>query len=78
MKIFVIIFCLLLSSAAFPSDGFYLELSDHQAISLIETGMSQMFGAETTAFDEYTYYILDEQTGNKYWRVENIQKKGVY
>lgn len=56
---------------------FYLELTDQQAESIMETGLQVLFGDTTTAFDTYTTYTHDAVGDKKYWKVKNIQKKGI-
>ena len=75
-KIFIAI--LLLFSIPLNADnGFYLKLTDIQASGMISQGINQMFGGNPRRFKKYTYYIEDISTGDKYWRVENLQYFGI-
>lgn len=50
---------------------FYLKLTEEEANSIIINGINQLFGGTPSKFDQYTYFIEDTGTGEKYWRVED-------
>ena len=56
---------------------FYLKLTLEQANALMEEGLEDLFGEDTSAFDQYSSPLQDSQTGDLYWKVKNLQKKGV-
>lgn len=58
-------------------DCFYLKLDDNQANSMMSVGLPVLFQGQTTAFTIYTDCVIDKGTGEKYWKVKNIQKKGI-
>ena len=57
--------------------SFYLKLTPTEAQQMTSLGFNQLFGQNTTAFSDYTESKEDSSTGDLYWEVQNIQKKGI-
>jgi len=57
---------------------FYLKLTDTHAKSMMIEGLASLFGGDTNSFKQYTEFIVDENTGDKYWLVKNMEKHGTY
>lgn len=58
---------------------FYLKLTDIEVSAMMQHGISELFNGTPTKFSIYTGYITDQNTGDKYWCVENVsyEKIGV-
>lgn len=58
-------------------DCFYLKLDDNQANSMMAVGLPVLFQGQISAFTVYTDCVIDKGSGEKFWKVKNIQKKGI-
>lgn len=67
---------ILFSVPLMADNGFFLKLSDIKALGMINSGITDLFGGKPRRFKNYTYFIEDIETNDKYWRVENLQYDG--
>lgn len=56
----------------------YLKLDDTQAEFMTNRAVIDMFGKSPTRFKNYTFYYLDESTGDKYWCIQDYWKFDVF
>ena len=82
-KLLFTIITLLLSVNTY-ANGFYIKITSTQynsfvkpRIDQIKTNYPNWFLTGKEVFKEYTYFILDESTGDKYYKIENIQYENV-
>jgi len=71
MKRSIVIFSLLLIPVICQAD-FYVKVTEQQSQTLIQEGIANLWGRNVRRFKKYTFFVEDQATGDRYYKVENL------
>lgn len=84
MKLIFTIFLIMVSTNVF-ADGFFIKINNTQYNDFVEPRINQIrnnrpnwFLPGKEKFKEYTFHITDQSTGDRYYKIENIQYEGIH
>lgn len=75
MRKILVISMIFVSSFVYCDEVFYIKITQAQAEQMEQLGLAEMFPGILKRARRYRSFILDEATGDRYYRIKNVQYK---
>lgn len=73
MKKILITLALILISTNVSAEIFYIKITDQEALTIIKPKIDDLFNGNFKPFVKYRSYIEDTGTGDRYYKIKNVQ-----